>query len=56
MKFGLRKRERGLDAFIVTGDSGADAGRCADELWHFLCTFTVVFLQKIKADNCDIMK
>ena len=43
MKFRLRKRQRGLDAFIVTGDSSMDAGRCADELWHFLCTCAVVF-------------
>ena len=44
MEFGLRKRWRGLDASIVTGDSGLDAGRCADELQCFLCTCTVVFL------------
>ena len=57
-KFGLRKRQRGLDMTIVTGDSGSDAGRCADKLWHFLNTCTVVFLShwKIKADDCDIMK
>ena len=43
MAFGLRKRQRGSDASIVTGDSGVDAGRCADELWCFLCTCAVVF-------------
>ena len=43
MEFGLRKRQRGSDASIVTGDSGMDAGRCADKLQHFLCTCTVVF-------------
>ena len=42
-EFGLRKRQRGLDAFIVTGDSGMDASRCADELQCFQCTCTVVF-------------
>ena len=35
MEFGLRKRQRGLDAFIVIGDSGMDASRCADELLYF---------------------
>ena len=44
MKFGLRKRWRCSDAFIVTGDSGIDASGCTDELRHFLCTCTVVFL------------
>ena len=43
MKFGLRKRRRGSDASIVTGDSSIDAGRCADELWCLLCACTVVF-------------
>lgn len=43
MKFGLRKRQRGLDVAIVSGGSGSDASRCADELWHFLCACTVVF-------------
>ena len=42
-KFRLRERQRGLDASIVTGDSGIDTGRCADELQCFLCTCTVVF-------------
>ena len=37
-KFRLRKRWRGLDASIVTRDSGIDAGRCADELQCFLCS------------------
>ena len=32
-----------LDASILTGDSDIDASRCTDELWHFLCTCTVVF-------------
>ena len=44
MKLGLRKRQRGLNASIVAGDSGIDAGRCADKLQHFLCACTVVFL------------
>ena len=44
MEFGLRKRQRGSDASIVTGDSGVDAGRCTDKLQCFLCTCTVVFL------------
>ena len=43
MKFGLRKRQRGSDASIVTGDSGIDPGRCTDKLWCFLCTCAVVF-------------
>ena len=43
MEFGLRKRRRGSDAPIVTGDSGIDTGRCTDKLWCFLCTCTVVF-------------
>ena len=42
-KFGLRKRQRGLDAFIVTRDSSVDASRFADKLWHFLCACAVVF-------------
>ena len=44
IEFGLKKRWRGSDASIVIGDSGMDASRCADELWHFLCVCTVVFL------------
>ena len=44
MEFGLRKRSRGLDAFIVTGDSSMDASRCADELQCFWCACTVFFL------------
>ena len=43
MKFGLRIGRRGLGASIVTRDSGIDAGRCADKLWHFLWTCAVVF-------------
>ena len=43
-KFRLRKRQRGLDVFIVTRDSGIDTSRCADELQHFLCACVVVFL------------
>ena len=31
----LRKRQRGSDAFIVTGDSGIDAGRCARQTMVF---------------------
>ena len=46
MKFGIRKRWCGLGVVIVTGDFGSDASRCADELWHFLCTYAVVFPQK----------
>ena len=41
MEFRLRKNGgRGLDASIVTGDSGIDAGRCVDEL---RCACAVVF-------------
>ena len=43
-EFGLRKRQGGLDAFIVIRNSGVDAGGCADELPYFLCTCTVIFL------------
>ena len=43
MKIGLRKRQRGLDAFIVFGGSGEDAGGYADECWQFQCTCAVVF-------------
>ena len=43
MEFGLRKRWRGLDAVIVFGDSGVDAGRCADEQQCFQCACAVVF-------------
>ena len=43
MKFRLRKWQRGLDASIVTRDSGIDAGRCVDELQHFLCACRIVF-------------
>ena len=39
MKFRLRKRQQGSDVDIVTGDFGGNAGRCADKLWHFLCTW-----------------
>ena len=46
MKFGLRKRQQVLGVAIVTGDSGGDAGRSADELWHFLCTCAMVFPQE----------
>ena len=56
MKFGLRKRWRSSDASIVTGDSSIDASRCTDELQCFLCACTVVSHQKIKADDCDVMK
>ena len=42
-EFGLRKRQRGSDAFIVIRDSGMDASRCADELQYFQCTCAVVF-------------
>ena len=44
MEFGLNKTWRGLDAFIVIGDSGVDASRCKDELQCFWCRCTVVFL------------
>ena len=43
MEFRSRKRQRGLDASIVTGDSSVDAGRCTDEPQCFLCACTVVF-------------
>ena len=55
-KFRLRKRQRGLDVAIVTGDSSSDAGRCAEELWHLLCASAVGFLPEDQTDNCDIMK
>ena len=42
-EIGLRKRQRGLDAFIVFGGSGMDASRCADEQWCFQCAWAVVF-------------
>ena len=42
-KFGLRKRQRGSDVAIVTGDSGIDASGCTGKLWHFQCTCAVVF-------------
>ena len=44
MEFGLRKRWRGSDAFIVFRDSSMDASRCADEQQCFWCACTVVFL------------
>ena len=45
MKFGLRKRHwRGLDVFIVNGDSDIDDGWCTNDLQHFLCACAVVFL------------
>ena len=44
MEFRLRKRWRGSDAFIVTGDSSKDAGGCADDLQCFWCACAVVFL------------
>ena len=43
MEFGLMKRQRGLDAFVVIWDSGIDTGRCANELQYFWCTCAVVF-------------
>ena len=43
MEFGLRKGQRGLDAFIVIRDSGMDTSRCADKLLCFQCACTVVF-------------
>ena len=43
MKYGLRKRWWGSDVAMVTGDSGSDASKCTDELWHLLCSRTVVF-------------
>ena len=45
-EFGLRKRWRGSDAFIVIRDSGMDAGGCTDELQYFWCACAVVFLPK----------
>ena len=57
MKLGTRKRQYGLGAAIVTGDFSSNAGRCADELWHFLCTHAQWFShQKNRADDCDIIK
>ena len=56
MKFGLRKRWRGSDVAIVTGDSGSDAGRCTDELWHFLYTCAVVFPWKNRADDHSVIE
>ena len=43
MKIGLRKRHRDLDAFVVVGGSGEDAGGCTDKHWQFQCTCAVVF-------------
>ena len=56
MEFGLRKRWRCSDAFIVIGDSVMDAGRCAEELQCFQCACTVVFPLEVKADDHDVMK
>ena len=56
MKIRLRKRQQGSVVAIGTGDSGGNAGRCTDELWHFLWACTVVFPQKSKADDCDIIR
>ena len=33
---------------IVTGDSSGDAGRCADELWHLLCTCSGFPTEKVE--------
>ena len=35
MKIGLRRRQRGSDAFVVVGGSGKDASRGADECQQF---------------------
>ena len=56
MEFGLRKRQRGSDAFIVIGDSSLDAGRCADKLQYFWCACTVVLPLEDEADNHDVIK
>ena len=44
MKIGLRKRQRGLDAFAVVGGFGKDVSGCADECQQFKCACVVVFL------------
>ena len=43
-KFRIRKRQWGLGVVIVTGNFSSDANRYTDELWHFLCTYSVVFM------------
>ena len=50
MKFGLRKRQQALSVATVTGDSGNNnTSVCTDNLMHFLCACTVVFLWKKKS-------
>ena len=56
IKFRFRKKQQGSGVAVVTGDSSGDASRCADELWHFFCICTVVFLQKSRADDCDVIR
>ena len=55
-KFGLRKRQQALSVVMETGDSGSNTARCAEDLWHFLFACTVVFLQKSRADDCDVIR
>ena len=43
VKMKLKKRQRGLNAFVVFGGSGKDASRCTDKCWQFQCACTVVF-------------
>ena len=52
----VKEKTMRLGVAIVTGDSGSDACRCADELWHFLCTCTVVSHGKNRADDHDIIE
>ena len=47
-KFGIRKRRCGSCVTIVIVNTSRDAGECADELWHFLCTCSVVFPRKVE--------
>ena len=56
MKFGLRKRQWGSGAVVVTGNFGSDASGCTVKLWHFLCKCAVVFPWKSRADDCDVIK
>ena len=56
MEFGLRKRRQGWGVAIVTGDSGSDASRCADKLWHLHCTCAVIFHRKSRADDHDVIR
>ena len=49
MKFGIRKRQCAWCVVIVIVNICSDVGKCADELLHFLYTWTVVFpMEKVK--------